>query len=104
MKKKLQSWLSVLCLCAGCFSGFAGCGSKATGQGGTGTPSLTKKPETTITPIRTESPEEVRNLNGMQIIIGDTHSPEVTPVPENVQEQVIQQFRDEAMQKYNFTI
>lgn len=104
MRKKLQSWLSVLCLCAGCFSGFAGCGSKATGQGGTGTPSLTKKPETPITPIRTESPEEVRNLNGMRIIIGDTYSPEVTPVPENVQEQVIQQFRDEAMQKYNFTI
>ena len=45
-----------------------------------------------------------RDLNGLEIIIGDTYSPEVTPVPMSTQERVIQQFRDEAMQTYNFTI
>ncbi len=52
----------------------------------------------------TEEPTEVRNLNGIQIIIGDTYSPETTPALVSAQEQMIQQFRDEAMQTYNFTI
>ncbi len=104
MRGKLQSVLLILCLCISSFSWFSGCGRETTEQGGTGTPSLTKGPGTTITPIPTERPEEVRNLKGMQIIIGDTYSPEMTPIPISAYEQTVQAIREEEMQKYNFTI
>ena len=89
--KKFQVLWMVLILIAGCVTGC----NRQTGPIGP------REPEVP-TPIPTKAP--LRNLNGMQIIIGDTYSPEVTSAPENVQEQVMQQFRNEAMRKYNFTI
>lgn len=102
-RKKLLSFLMTFILIICCVSG---CNRGPGVTEPTETPLPTQKPEATATPtpLPTEKPVAVRNLNGMQIIIGDTYSPENPPVPMSTQEQVIQQFRDEAMQTYNFTI
>lgn len=96
MRMKLQSLLPVLGLFVCCISG-CDKGSKITGL-------PTPTPYETIHEVPTPTPEPIQNLNGLEIIIGDTYSPEITPVPMSTQEQVIQQFRDEAMQTYHFTI
>ena len=57
----------------------------------------------TPTPEITKEPEVVRDLNGLQIIIGDTYSPEVTPEPTNAQEEATGKYREALMAKHNFT-
>lgn len=67
---------------------------------------VTQIPEITETlvPFPTEEPEKLRDLNGFEIIIGDTYSLEVTRTPENAMEQLVNSYREDVMQKYNFTI
>lgn len=58
----------------------------------------------TSTPEVTGEPVAVRNLNGLEIIIGDTYSPEVTPAPTNAQEEATGKYREEIMGTHNCTI
>ena len=60
--------------------------------------------EQSVVPTPIAGPEIPRNLNGLQIIIGDTYSPEVTSVPTNAQEEAIRLYREEIMQTHNCTI
>lgn len=55
-------------------------------------------------PKPTENPEAVRNLNGLEIIIGDTYSPEIPPAWTNAQEEATAKYREEIMQIYYCTI
>jgi len=55
-------------------------------------------------PKPTEGPAAVRNLNGLEIIIGDTYSPEVTPAPTNAWEEATGKYREDIMQTHNCTI
>ena len=100
-KKKLWLLLPVLVLMMYCISG---CGREMENPELTGNPSPTGKQEVKDTPKPVPTKEPLRNLNGLQVIIGDTYSPEVTSVPNSAQDQTIQHFRDEAMQTYNFII
>lgn len=101
MAKKASLLLLLLVL----LEGFASGCNRGTGEPGRTTdPSPTKQPETTLAPTPTEEPVEVRNLNGLHVIIGDTYSPEVTPAPTNVQEQLVNLYREDMMQTYNYTI
>ena len=61
-------------------------------------------PESAVTPGVTAEPEEVRDLKGLEIIVGDTYSPEVTPEPTNAQEEATGKYREAMMGKYNYTI
>lgn len=60
--------------------------------------------EHSLIPMPTEGPAEVRNLNGLQIIIGDTYSPEVTSAPTNAWEEARMLYREEIMEVHNCTI
>ena len=101
MAKKASLLLLLLVL----LEGFASGCNRGTGEPGRTTdPSLTKQPETTLAPTSTEAPEEVRNLSGLQVIIGDTYSPEVTPAPTNAQEEATRLYREDIMRTYNCTI
>ena len=60
--------------------------------------------EQSAIPTPTEGPEQVRNLKGLQIIIGDTYSPEITPAPTNAWEEARMLYREDIMQTYNCTI
>ena len=101
MKKKIQSIVTVLVLTVCCASGC----SRGTGEPGlTGTPFPTQKPGITATPFPTDELVMNRNLNGLSVIIGDTYSPEVTPVPKNAMEQLVNRYREDMMETYNYTI
>ncbi len=102
MKIKLQSLLLVLVLLVCCVSGCNRESDEPNEPLQVDISCPTQKPEATEAP--TPTPKTVRDLNGLQVIIGDTYSPDVTPAPHTAQEQMIQKFRDEAMQTYNFTI
>ncbi len=99
--KKLQSFLLGLVLCV-CLVG--GCNNGPEVPIPTGTPVPTKEPEATVTPMPTPTQEPVRDLNGLRIIIGDTYSPEVTPVPMSAWEQARILYREDIMQTHNCTI
>ena len=102
MKKKgLQSFFSVLILCICCV---AGCNNGPEVPEPTGTPSPTGEPEVTATPMPTATPEPIRNLNGLEIIIGDTYSPESTPTPTTAWEEARRLYREEIMQTHNCII
>ncbi len=101
MRKKLLSVLMVLVLIVCCV---AGCNKGPEVPELTGTPLPTREPEITATPIPTPTQEPVRNLNGIQIIIGDTYSPEITPAPTNAWEQARILYREEIMETHNCTI
>ncbi len=60
--------------------------------------------EQSLIPTPTAGPTEARNLNGLQIIIGDTYSPEITPAPTNAWEEARMLYREEIMQVHNCTI
>ncbi len=60
--------------------------------------------EQSVIPTPTEGPKKPRNLNGLQIIIGDTYSPEITPAPTNAQEEATRRYREDIMQTHNCTI
>ena len=102
-RKKMQSVLMVFAFTVCCISG---CSRGTDEPGITSNPSSTQKPVTSLTamPLPTEFPVKVRNLNGLQIIVGDTYSPEITPVPTNAMDQAIALYREDLMQVYNFTI
>jgi len=57
-----------------------------------------------VIPTPTEGPAKVRNLNGMQVIIGDTYSPEITSAPTNAWEEARMLYREEIMKTHNCTI
>ena len=102
-RKRLQSVLMVLALTVCCISG---CRRGTDEPGITSNPSSTQKPgaSLTTTPLLTETPVKVRNLNGLQIIIGDTYSSEITPAPTNAMDQAISLYREDLRKMYNFTI
>ena len=60
--------------------------------------------ESTPTPEVTGESEGERDLNGLEIIIGDTYSPEVTPEPTNAWEEATGKYREDIMQTHNCTI
>lgn len=60
---------------------------------------VTPTPEPVVPPT-----EEVRDLGGLQIIIGDWYSPETPSEPTTSEEIARQKYREEMMEKYNFTI
>ena len=71
------------------------------------TPEIPPTEEPDIPPV--EDPvvpptEEVRDLGGLQIIIGDWYSPETPSEPTTSEEIARQKYREEMMEKYNFTI
>ncbi len=100
-KKRRPSILVVLFLCV---CGISGCNRGPVDPEPTGTPFPTSAPAATATPVPTPTKEPVRNLKGLQIIIGDTYSPEITPTPTNAWEQARILYREEIMQVHNCTI
>jgi len=101
MRKKWQSIMMTLVLCICCA---VGCNKGPEVPEPTGTPSPTGEPEVTATPMPTATPEPIRNLNGLEIIIGDTYSPESTPTPTTAWEEARRLYREEIMQTHNCTI
>lgn len=70
----------------------------------TAIPLPTATPVPTATPIPTATPKPIRNLYGMEIIIGDHFSPESPKAPTNAKEAAVWQYRQELFAKYNFTL
>ncbi|MDD5901041.1 MAG: hypothetical protein PUC73_09165 [Lachnospiraceae bacterium] len=102
-RRKLQSLLMLLVLIV---CSLSGCNRGPVNPDLTETPVPTQKLEVTATPMptATEKTVKIRNLNGLHVIIGDTYSPETTPAPTNAQEEATKLYREDIMQKYNFTI
>ncbi len=50
-----------------------------------------------------EPASAARDLNGLHLIIGDSVSPEVTPVPTTAYEEALHKYREELQKKHNFT-
>jgi len=118
MKKSFKKLLSVMLVLALSVSLLSACGKKETDNsepassnntssestntgGGSTTTDTATKDESTPTP---EPEEEVRNLEGMEIIIGDWWSPQEAPEPKNQKEEDTLAYRNSFMEKYNFTI
>ena len=100
-KKRRQSVMVMLLLCV---CGISGCNRGPGDPALTGTSFPTIEPVATATPVPTPTQEPVRNLNGLQVIIGDTYSPETPPVWTNAQEQATALYREEIMRVHNCTI
>ena len=101
MRKK---WLSVILILAFSVSCVVGCNKGPEIPEPTGTPSPTREPKITATTMPTPTKEPVRNLNGLEIIIGDTDSPESTPTPTTAWEEARRLYREEIMEVHNCTI
>ena len=99
--KKGRALLLMLSLFFGCV---AGCNKGPEVSEPTGIPTSTQEPEITVTPVPMPTSEPVRNLKGLRIVIGDTYSPEVTPVPMSAQEEATRLYREDIMQTHNCTI
>ncbi len=101
MRKKWLSFILILAFSVGCV---VGCNRGPEVPEPTGTPSPTGETEVTVAPMPTSTPEPIRNLNGLEIIIGDTYSPESTPTPTTAWEEARRLYREEIMQTHNCTI
>lgn len=70
------------------------------------TPRITPTPKTTptpgMTPVATQVPD--RDLQGLQMIIGDWYSMEGETYPTNIYEDRTAKYREEIFAKYNFTV
>lgn len=66
-------------------------------------PTATTSPETTIAPTAppADTAPEVRNLNGMELVIGIPYYSAVPATPEFL---ALQEYREEMMKKHNFTV
>lgn len=99
MRKRVVSFLLIFALTIGCV---AGCNGRTEEPEPTGTP--TPMPPVYIHDTPTPTTAPIRDLNGLQIIIGDTYSPEVPPAWTNAWEEATAKYREEIMQTYNCTI
>ena len=99
LRKKMQSLLLAFVLLVGCS---LGCSKGPDVPEPTGIPSPTPEPRITMAPMPTQEP--IRNLNGLEIIIGDTYSQAIPPAWSNAQEQAIALYREDIMQTHSCTI
>lgn len=110
MKKSLKKLLSVLLVFALSVSLLTACGNKeqeettGTQQNTATTNNDVKEADKEDTATPTPEPEEVKDLNGMDIIVADWWSPKEPQEPKNQKEEDTLAYRNSFMQKYNFTI
>lgn len=109
MKKNLKKLLSAVIATSLCVSALTGCGAKDNTNTDNDTAKVTevvtKAPEVTTEPEATPEPEEeVIDLGGMEIVIGDWWSPAEAAAPTNAQEEATLEYREMIQEKYNFTM
>ncbi len=107
MKNYLKKFLGIALVSAMALTMLTACGKeKATEDAGGNTattaPEATKAPEKEPEAAPTEEP--ARDLNGMEVIVGNWWEQDPPPPPKTQQEEDTLAFREEFMEKHNFTI